>query len=148
VVFTERGRGGVFRKLGVAHGKGGALSFRPTTALKQARSLVAEVIENGLPRAVITVARFSAPKLSRLTKPRRLVVRRKGTTLRVGWAPVEGATSYYVHVFQGRALLAATITPHLAFRFAKVPRHGKLVVAVAGLNGFEPPGPATRRGLK
>lgn len=67
---------------------------------QQRVSLIASLIEaqfelDGLPAEKRVVARF-APPSPHLGKPKRLKVRRHGTSLRVSWAKVAGAERYEV----------------------------------------------------
>ena len=148
VTFTERGAGGVFRTIGRARGARGTLTFNPTVGFERARKIVAEVIDNGLPRALITLARFTAPKPPRLTRPGHLKLKRKSTTLALSWTPVNGASNYFVKVFQGHALVATTITPRNTFTFNGLPPNGKLTVTISALNQLQAPGPATHARTK
>ena len=61
VTFSERG-GGVARTIGRARGRKGKLTFTPTGGTPRRRTIQAEVTQNGLPRDLITVARFTAPR--------------------------------------------------------------------------------------
>jgi hypothetical protein len=57
VTFTERGDG-IAKVLGKARGRKGKLTFTPSPGTGR-RTIEAEVIQGGLPRAMLTVARFS-----------------------------------------------------------------------------------------
>jgi hypothetical protein len=143
-VFTERGAGAVFRKLGTRRGRVGRFTFVPSQGGKRRRSIVAEVIENGLPRTTITVARFTVAPVPPLSKPKHLTARRKATTLTISWSPVVRARTYLIKVFQGRALIATTLTSHHALRLVGVPAKGRLGVTVQPLGPAEQPGQAAR----
>jgi hypothetical protein len=144
VTFAERGAGGVFRTIGSARGHRGSLTFRPTIAFKRSRVIVAQVTENGLPRATITIARFTAPAVRRLSKPKHLTAHRKATTLTLSWSPVAQARTYLIRVFQGRALIATTLTTHHALRLIGMPGRGVLTVNVQSVGAIQKPGPAAR----
>ena len=59
VTFNELGAG-VARSIGRARGRKGTITFTPTRGTPTRRTIKAEVVQNGLPRAMITVARFRA----------------------------------------------------------------------------------------
>jgi hypothetical protein len=144
VLFSERGAGGVFRTLGIAHGRRGTLTFRPTAAIRRGRRIVAEVIQNGLPRAAIVVTRFTTPSPPRLTKPKQLRATRAAGGVTVRWKRVGGARSCLVQVRQPGAVLASTITHRTTFRFGNLPTNGALTATVRALDGLGPGGPTAR----
>jgi hypothetical protein len=135
VTFVERGPGGVDRTLGVAHGSGGTIRFSPTMALKRARTIVAEVVENGLPRKVVTVARFSAAAPPRLATPK-VTSTRKGSTLVLSWRKVAGAKSYFVTVSAESAVIESKTTSATRLTVSNVPATGPLTITVQPLTGF------------
>jgi hypothetical protein len=59
VEFTERGVG-VARRLGITRRARGKIRFRPRQSSARARKIEALVLQNGMPRASLTVARFKA----------------------------------------------------------------------------------------
>lgn len=94
VAFLE----GSHRLLTVTGGSG-ALAFTPLGGPLGRRTIVAQVTLAGLPNANIPVARFTIRRLPRLARVNRLVVRRRGSVLRVSWRAVPGATRYAVDVY-------------------------------------------------
>jgi hypothetical protein len=146
VRFTERGTG-VAKLLGVAHGRRGTISFKPTVATRRARTIDAEVIQSGLPRTLVTVARFKGPRYPQLRKP---VVRasRAKSKLTLRWRPVRGADSYVVEVRQGKELLHRVLSRRARVRLAGLPARGALKVSVQALSEVVRPGPVARRTVR
>jgi hypothetical protein len=141
VRFTERGAG-VAHELGRARGRRGRIAFRATVTGNRRRTIVAEVIQNGLPRADLTVARFSAPARPRLTGPK-VRPKRTKTALALSWKPVAGATSYLVEVRSGTTVLQRLLTRKRSVTFKGTPATGTLTVTVRALGANVPPGPPT-----
>lgn len=109
VRFAEVG-GGVTRLIGKARGTRGTLRFRPADGRAGRRAIVAQVVENGLPRATKTVAHYRAPARLLPGRVRHLRARRAGTTVMVSWAAARGGArpAQYrttVSVSDGRRLL-------------------------------------------
>lgn len=141
VTFVERAPGGE-RTLAVARGGSGVLRFRPSDARGTKRSIVAIVEQDGLPRANLVVARFTAAQ----ARPGRVagvrVVRAGRGAVRVQWGRAVGASRYEatVKLSDGRSLL---FTPRRGGRVVTVRgvRAGTRVrVRIVGVRG------ATRRG--
>lgn len=84
---------GVYRRLGVV-GKSGTMRFAPAGSGKH--RIVAEVANDGVPAAPITVTRFSFQPPKFLPAPRALRIQRGAKKVRVVWKPVPGATYYQV----------------------------------------------------
>lgn len=145
VIFTERGEG-TAQALGKARGTDGTISFKPTLALDRKRTIEAEVIQDGLPRELITVARFKAPPLPTL-KVDELQASRKKATLKLSWAKTGGATNYLVEVKAGGEALFRVLTQKRELRF-DTPRDGKLKVAVQALSETQPPDPTAKLKVK
>lgn len=146
ITFTERGAG-IARRLGKARGADGTISFKPTIAANRRRTIEAEVVQDGLPREQLTVARFKAPRLPKLRAPE-VEANRKRASLTLSWAGVRGAASYVAEVKAGGELLFRVLTKKRRLRFAPTPRRGKLKVAVRALSDSRPPGPTARLTLK
>jgi hypothetical protein len=146
VRFTERGTG-VATALGVARGKRGTITFKPRVASRAARTIEADVIQSGLPRALLTVARFKGPSFPKLRRP---VVRatRVKTKLTLSWRAVRGADSYVVEVRQGRQLLHRVLSRRARTRLAGLPARGALRVTVQALSDVVRPGPVARRTVR
>ena len=125
---------------GRARGRRGRIAFRATVTGNRRRTIVAEVIQNGLPRADLTVARFTAPARPKLTRPK---VKAKHTkaALALSWKPVAGATSYLVEVRSGATVLQRLVTRRRAVTVKGTPAGAGLVVTVQALGSAVPAGP-------
>ena len=93
VTFVESGAEGK-RTLATVTGGRGSLRFSPAPG-RGRRRIEAQFELAGLPAERVTVARFSPPS-PRLSRPRRLQVRRRGGRIVVSWGSVRGATRYEV----------------------------------------------------
>jgi hypothetical protein len=140
VRFLERGEG-VGTVLGKARSRRGTISFQPTASARRARTIEAEVTQDGAPRALITVARFKAPPPKRpgRTRPR---ATRKRSTLDVRWKAVRGADRYLVEVRKGRETLERILTRKRRLQLRGMPPKGTLRVSVQALSDIVRPGPA------
>ncbi len=92
VRFLERGTG-VAVELGTAKGRSGTLRLQPEAGKGGKREIVAIVDQDGLPRASIVVARYSAPS-NALAAPKVSVKRTGKGVAKVRWTRVAGATGY------------------------------------------------------
>ncbi len=142
VRFTERGAG-VAHELGRARGRRGRIRFNAIVTANRRRTIVAEVVQNGLPRADLTVARFSAPARPKLVKPK-LTAKRAKSSLTLSWKPVAGASSYLVEVRNGPTLLQRLLTRKRKVTVAGTPATGALTVTVRALGANVPPGPVAK----
>jgi hypothetical protein len=96
VRFVEEGPD-VARVLGTTSKAAGRLSFVPGEGFGRTRRVVAVVEQDGLVRDRIAVARFAAPAPGP-ARPKRVSVRRSGSSLRVSWTPVRRVQGYDVTV--------------------------------------------------
>jgi len=80
----------------------GRVRFTPPAGRGRARRVLALVEQQGVPRATLKVARYTAPALKRPGKPRGLKVTRRGSTLNLRWKRVAGAARYQVYVIGRR----------------------------------------------
>jgi hypothetical protein len=106
VTFAEQS-GRVYRQIGSSRKARGSLPFRPAPGPGGKRDIVAILEAGGIPFAKLTVAHYRAPATRRLRAPR-VVARRRGARLLVGWRRVRGARGYEVRVSlprDGRRLL-------------------------------------------
>jgi hypothetical protein len=105
VAFAERQADGAFREIGAAKGRRGTIVFSPSPTLARARTIEAMVTEDGRPREDAVIARFHVAR-SVLPAPRRLALRRHGSTLRISFRPVPQAAGYGlgVRLSDGRRL--------------------------------------------
>jgi hypothetical protein len=97
VSFVEDGRN-VNRVIGVAHGRRGTIRFRPSFGPGGPRRIVADVVQDGLPRTKLTVARFHAPAPRLPGRPGKVRLRRRGERLTITWGPAKRANGYSVRV--------------------------------------------------
>ena len=98
VTFAEQSGGGLYREFARTKKARGKVTFRPVESRQRRRRIVALVEQNGLPRARLDLARYTAPKPRRAAKPRKLRVRRKGAKLVAKWRKVRGASGYKVRI--------------------------------------------------
>lgn len=140
LVLNELGRGSsrVVLQTGRARGR---RTFTPAPGPGRARRLVATVTRRGLPRFEGTVARFTAPRPTKLTRVRGL--RRKGATIR--WRAQPAAARYALSL-----LLADGSTRS---RMVRRPRthvggRGPVVVTVVALSADGRAGPPARATLR
>ena len=89
------------RPIGTVSGGRGTLSFTPAPG-KDLRHVVAQFSLDGIRTETKTVASFRPPSPF-LARPGHLRVRRRGSSLRVSWAPVAGAARYEVVTTTGSA---------------------------------------------
>jgi uncharacterized delta-60 repeat protein len=154
ITFLEQ-VGGASRQLLVASRPTGTLSFFPSTVPGTHRTIVAFVTEFGSPRETLTVAHFVAPP-TRPAQPAGLRAQRRGTTLRVSWAPAAHAESYVarVRLTDGRSLMFFVSRNARAFTVPGVNPAIRASVRVNGVLGRAVPGPtatlrvAARRGAR
>lgn len=131
VVFSERGPG-IHRTLGSTTKRSGSIRFVPTPSPERAREIEALVIQDGLPRASLTVARFTAAAQAAPPAPRKLKAKRKGTTVSVSFAKVKGAIRYLVAVKQGKTALPTLLTRKPRASVPGVPA-GKATITVRAI---------------
>jgi hypothetical protein len=130
VIFAERTKAGL-HTIGTAHGPSGTIRFVPADFTASTHQIVAQVSQNGLPRADIVVATFTAhTKVTR--RPARLRVRRVGGGLEISWTRVPNADRYQVSVelSDGRKLPFTVKTTHV-----KVAAVAPAITAVAYVSG-------------
>jgi hypothetical protein len=146
VIFTERGEG-IAQELGTARGRRGSISFKPTISADRRRTIEAEVAQDGLPRDLLDVARFKAPKQHKLGKPK-VKAKRKKSSLKLSWKRIKGAAEYLVEVSAGAQVLHRVLTSKPKLKLDGTPSKGKLEVAVQALGEAQPPGPAAKLKVK
>jgi hypothetical protein len=140
VEFVEHGAG-TLRVLGRTSRAQGRLRFTPDRVGGRRRSVVARVLQDGLPRTTLVVARFIAPAPPRLGRVRGLALH--GT--RLVWRAQRGARSYSVAVrFADGSTRSAVVR---STKLALAPRARRGVrVAITALGADGRPGPlATKR---
>jgi hypothetical protein len=128
----------------------GKVRFTPSAGAGRARAIVAIVEQGGSPRDTLTVARYTAPAWRRPAKPRRLRVRRKGTTLIATWTKAAGAARYTVFATSADGDREVFVLPagRRRLRIPDVQRNHRARVEVAGLRSDNLSGPRARVGVK
>ncbi len=150
VRLVEVAKGGQKILRTVKGGGRGRIGFTVTEAQGTKRSIVAEVIQDDLPRTNLTIARFTAAS-PRVGRPRNLRMRRRGSRATVTWSPASFGSSFYevsVRYGVGRTVL---LTPKRGTRRVVVPRVLKkegLTVSVVGFSPAGHRGPAATGKLK
>jgi hypothetical protein len=146
VTFTEVQADGNMRQIGTITGGGkGTLRFSPAPS-KGTNRIVAQFELDGIPAETVTVARFVPPAVA-LARPAKLKIVRRGTTLRVTWKAVPGATGYEVTGAPTGGASTLVRAKRAAATLKRVSRasSGKVTVrAVAALRT----GPAARAGYR
>lgn len=143
VRFFERA-GDRLRLIGAASGNEGALSFTPLDAPSSARRIVAAVEQDGRPRDELTVARyaFAPPRIGRVG---RISATRRGSVLRVRFAPAPGAATHLVGVVlsDGRSLQLRAGAGKREVRVSRVAAGTTVQLRIAGVRGLRR-GPVVR----
>ncbi len=97
VTFVEQGAD-VNRIIGTSRGGKGTLRFTPAPGRAISRRIVAQATIDGVPIPEQVVARYRVAATTTAKRAASLTVRRRGSGVRVGWAPVAGARAYSVTV--------------------------------------------------
>jgi len=147
VRFVEEGRG-VRAPIGLAKKAKGALRFRPAPGPRGRRVIVAYVLERGVPRARLPVARFVPPAAGRPPRVGLVRVRRRGSKAIVTWRRTPGAARYAVawRLRDGRR--GARVVKRRRFVLAGIPGVNGGAFRVAGLRRDNVAGKVTRVKLR
>ncbi len=145
VTFLERSAGGVSHVLGRARGRRGRIAFVQTPARSRRHTVVAEIVQNGMPRAQLTVARFTA-EAPRLRRPA-AKAKRTRRSLALTWRPVAGAQRYLVEV-RGAAVLARVLTARTRLVLPQAPATGTLTATIQPLSDTTGRGPLATLRIK
>jgi hypothetical protein len=147
VSFVEEGHG-VRAPIGLAKRAKGTLRFRPAPGPRGRRTVVAYVLERGIPRARIRVAHFTAPASGLPALVGQVQVRRRGSKAIVTWRRAPGAQRYAVswRLLDGRR--GARIVKHHRFVLSGVPGVDGGTFRVAGLRLDNVAGKVTRVKLR
>lgn len=121
----------------------GRLRFTVSEASGTHRRIVAEVEQDGLPRANLTVARFLAPS-PRVGRVPHVHVRRRGRNAVVSWGRTYFARSYLVTARYGDGR-NVPLPPRRGARHVLVPRVGRGVGVRVSVRGVSPAGRPGRR---
>ena len=139
----------MLRASGLAKGGHGRIRFTPDPGPAGKRKIVAFVEQNGRPRDQITVTTFTYRPL-KLTRPRHLRVKRKGSRLIVTFGAVKGADLYNVSIQLSdgrRRFFLVRRKPH-PVRLAKLAAGTHGFVLVSAQRKGERHGPVARAKLK
>lgn len=149
VRFVERAPGALQVVATVRGGGRGRVPFTVTEASGRRREIVAQVLQQGLPRQTLTLARFTAPN-PRIGRVAGLRVRRAKSGAVVTWRRAPGAVSYAVGVTDSRGG-RTSFAPRPGQRRVVVPGVGRdvtLRVTVIALSGRGRPGGPVRVSLR
>ena len=152
VRFAEVG-GGVEHVLGQTRAAHGVIAFSPRDGRAGTRAIIAQVIENGLPRRQLKVASYTAPPRRVAAKPGRIIARRRPRALAVSWGSSALAASYQVRVrmSDGRRLLFTTKPAARRILVPSVKPTDTATISVRGVTVQRRPGAArtlTARGKR
>ena len=146
ITFSEQGaKSG--RIIGSTTKARGSLAFTPVDGPKGKRTIVAEIIQGGNPRAKLNVASYTAPRVAP-GKPGKLRLRRKGTSLVATWGRAAGATGYDVQVTLSDGRLIPIVTDKRTVTIPGFARSESATVTVAGYRRAGLNGPAAKASLK
>jgi len=146
VVFLERAPG-LHRVVHATAVPGGRFRFQPATAGPRRRSLVATVLQRGIPRAELVVARYVAPhppRAGHISRPR---VRWRGNVATITWDAAADASGYVAFVGLPDGRTVRTVGAPGARRAARVHvvgPHRLRVGIVSRTRGSGELGPMTR----
>jgi hypothetical protein len=143
VTFVERG-GRTYSVIGTVGDRSGKLRFRPAEGRRGRRQIEALVQRNGVTTKILRVASYAAPANARLSKPRRVRVRRRGNRLVVSWRRTAGAQSYAVTVVPRGAPPVMRVTRRRSVRVGGLPRRARGAVLVAALDAGSTVGRSAR----
>jgi hypothetical protein len=146
ITFSEQGaKAG--EKIGTTTKARGSIAFTPGDGPKGKRTIVAEVLQGGNPRANLKVATYAAPKVAP-GKPRSLKLRRKGTGLVATWGAAPGATRYAVQVVLSDGRRIPILTNKRTVTIPGFAKSETATVTVAGYRVEGLNGPAAKAALK
>lgn len=132
VSFYDESVGGARKLIGTTRGGRGRLTFTPAPD-RGRHKVVAAFTLDGIGAEERVVTSF-APPSPLLATPRGLQVRRKGTSVRVSWQPVPGATRYELSLLAGPQRFATTKKRSLTFTKVSKGAAGSVTVrAVASM---------------
>lgn len=125
----------------------GSMAFTPTDGPKGKRTIVAEVLQDGNPRATLNVASYTAPRVGP-GRPGRLRLRRKGTSLLASWGRAAGASGYAVNVTVSDGRRIPLLTSKRSVTIPEFAKTESATVTVAGYRTVGLNGPAVKASLK
>ena len=142
VTFAERAPGGT-TVIGVARHVAGSIRFSPSDAPGRRRSIEAWVTEHGVPRAPLTVARFTAPPAG-VGRPAVLRGRAGGGRFTISWGAALRAERYEVRadISDGRRLVLLRGAGRRRVVLSGAVPGTRATVRVMGVRGVATHGPA------
>jgi hypothetical protein len=149
VTFAEQSKR-VYRQIGTSTRPHGTLRFHSAPGPGGRRDIVAIVEQGGIPWAKLTVAHYKAPPTRRLRRPRRVVAKRRGSRLLVGWSRVRGARGYEARIAlprDGRRLLFFPRAKKHGLRVKGIEASDRARVSVAAIGPDLRPGRAGKAKL-
>jgi hypothetical protein len=149
VTFAEQSKR-VYRQIGTSTRSHGTLPFHSAPGPGGRRDIVAIVEQGGIPWAKLTVAHYKAPPTRRLRRPRRVVAKRRGSRLLVGWSRVRGARGYEARIAlprDGRRLLFFPRAKKHGLRVKGIEASDRARVSVAAIGPDLRPGRAGKAKL-
>lgn len=152
VRFVERSRLGQRAIATVRAGRdrsAGAVRFTTSEGRGTRRTITAEVVQDGLPRANVVVARFTAPS-PRVGRPRSARIRRAGRGATISWRAATFAVRHQVVVQtgDGRRVLLEPRGRGRSVRIGGLTRREGAVATVVGISAAGRRGPAATVRLK
>jgi hypothetical protein len=150
VTFFERAAD-VSTKLGTTGKARGEITFHPQVAQFRARTIEADLYENGIPQKPLKVGHYTAPPPPRLGRPGKVHATRRANMVTLTWSAVRGAESYQVFVrgSDGRRQLYVTRRQVRRLRIKPVFPETSLTVTVAAVGGlYHEPGRARALAVK
>ena len=125
----------------------GSFAFTPADGPKEKRTIVAEVLQGGNPRATLKVATYSAPRVAP-GKPKGLKLKRKGSSLQASWGRAAGATGYAIQVVLTDGRRIPILTPRRTVTIPGFAKSESATVTAAGYRVQGLNGPAAKAVLK
>jgi hypothetical protein len=146
ITFSEQGAksGDV---IGTTTKAKGSLAFTPTDGPRGKRTIVAEVLQNGNPRATLKVATYNAPRVAP-GRPKGLRLKRRGSGLQASWGKAAGATGYDVNVTLSDGRRIPMLTPKRSVTIPGFAKSETATVTVAGYRVLGLNGPTAKATLK
>jgi hypothetical protein len=121
----------------------GRVTFTPANALVKRRRIEAAVLQNGIPRPPVTVARYKLAVPKGPGRATKLKAKRTGTGLAITWVRAARAREYVVTITAGTTVLTRTITRKPALTYTGAPA-GKLTIRVVPRDRFARTGRSTK----
>ena len=133
IEFAERGAE-VNRRIATTGRSRGTLRFRPAEGPAGPRTIVATVLQDGVPRDSFEVERFTARRAT-VGRPRGVRNRRGARSARIAWRSASGAAGYNVRVSlsDGRKLLVQVSSRRRSVTVPGASRRMRVTASVRGL---------------